>query len=916
MSSPGELAFGGAVAACLGLGVLAVVVLLLWISSPYPGGGPGTALHHAADLWLLAHGADLVRTRTLSGVPAPIGLTPLLLAALPCWLLYRASSHLLGGREDALAGEAEGDAYGMYDTYDTYDTYNGDGCDGSDDCDDTAGTAEIDHAAEQPGFVVEQQRFAAGALLGGYLLVGLGAILYSCYGALHVSPLSALFHLPLVAGAAVAAGAWRAAYRLGNPFPLLVGLVAAYAPPRPRAVLARLYHSPALRTALDRVRFGPVLRAGAAATAVLLGGGALLVAVSLIGHAGAARESFGQLADVASGQLAILLVSLALLPNAAVWGAAYGLGPGFTIGATSAVSTQAASGYPSLPRFPLLAALPGEGEAATLTCVVAGAIPVAAGLAIAWFVAGESLPRPLPPSPPRSGGGKGAPEPATEAAWPWWDTALTAALAAVACGIAVAFLTAAASGPLGDGSLARFGPDWLLTGPFATAWTVTIAPPFALVFRWWRARRAASAAARARRGAAGRCPRGLVGRLRLRLTRRLTDWLVTVEGAVAARRAPRTPYEPPPTDALLAERAPAPSVAAPPPVAPPPVSSPPAAPPRVETSSGSLPPVAPAPAALPRVETSSGSSSPVVPSPATPSPITPSPADPPPADPSPAAPSPVAQPQVGNFSGGSAPATSPPGVPSPDSPAPAAPPPTVPPLVGPPLAGPSPAGTSSAGPSPVAPFPAGPPPAGPLPAHMTSADLPPADSLPPSNARPPADAPPSGRPSDHSSPTATPPPPPTVPPSVGAPPGDSSPGTEAAGRQRQRPRRARVGGWAGVRRSWSGHGPAVPADAKRGAATRARHRRPAAAATRAAEVAQWWRERHPRPDHDHEHGSSERWQLTPHTTWSPPPVGRPPEGSWHATAARQTRWAALKTSGGGLMPDFEPLAPTTPDDPD
>ncbi|KOG60252.1 hypothetical protein ADK38_42555, partial [Streptomyces varsoviensis] len=86
----------------------------------------------------------------------------------------------------------------------------------------------------------------------------------------------------------------------------------------------------------------------------------------------------------------------------------------------------------------------------------------------------------------------------------------------------MAFLTAAASGPLGDGSLARFGPDWLLTGPFATAWTVTIAPPFALVFRWWRARRAASAAARARRGAAGRCPRGLVGRLRLRLTRRLT----------------------------------------------------------------------------------------------------------------------------------------------------------------------------------------------------------------------------------------------------------------------------------------------------------------------------------------------------------------------------------------------------------
>ena len=91
--SPGLAAgfLGGALAAGLGLGSFAVLVMVLWISSPYPDSGPGSALHVAASLWLLAHGAELVRTDTLSGVPAPVGVTPLLLLVLPAWLMQRAA---------------------------------------------------------------------------------------------------------------------------------------------------------------------------------------------------------------------------------------------------------------------------------------------------------------------------------------------------------------------------------------------------------------------------------------------------------------------------------------------------------------------------------------------------------------------------------------------------------------------------------------------------------------------------------------------------------------------------------------------------------------------------------------------------------------------------------------------------------
>ncbi|MFD2121263.1 hypothetical protein ACFSNO_19110 [Streptomyces cirratus] len=64
---------GGAVAAGLGLGFLAVLVIVLWISSPYPDSGPGGALHLAAGLWLLAPGPNSSATKPCRGCPHPSG---------------------------------------------------------------------------------------------------------------------------------------------------------------------------------------------------------------------------------------------------------------------------------------------------------------------------------------------------------------------------------------------------------------------------------------------------------------------------------------------------------------------------------------------------------------------------------------------------------------------------------------------------------------------------------------------------------------------------------------------------------------------------------------------------------------------------------------------------------------------------
>ncbi|WP_406455604.1 DUF6350 family protein [Streptomyces sp. NBC_01622] len=422
---------GGAVAAGLGLGSFAVLVMVLWISSPYPDSGPDGALHMAAALWLLAHGVELVRTDTLSGIPAPVGVTPLLLLVLPVWLLHRAA-------RDAVLGGADEDT-------------------------------DIPPVPARTAW--------AGVALG-YLAVGTAAALYASGGQLSPSWSWTVVCLPLLAAGAAGSGVWTAYGRPREPVLSVLVLLPAG--------LRRLVLGPEARE--SRARIGTAARAAGIGTAVFVGGGALLLTASLVWHGGAAQTSFLRLTEALSGRFAVLLLCLALIPNAAVWSAAYALGPGFALGTHHTVDPLSSAPAPLLPPFPLLAAVPDAGTGTPLNWL-AVLLPVAAGLTVGWFVArvavgqqgdgeGEVV---------EAGGSRGAVTRAS-APWPQGRTAATALLAAALCAVALALFAELSGGPLGGAALARFGPVWWQTGGAALGWLAVVAVPTAMGLRAWRLR--------------------------------------------------------------------------------------------------------------------------------------------------------------------------------------------------------------------------------------------------------------------------------------------------------------------------------------------------------------------------------------------------------------------------------------------
>jgi hypothetical protein len=196
---------------------------------------------------------------------------------------------------------------------------------------------------------------------------------------------------------------------------------------------ARLW--PAVLPALPD-RMARLVPATAIATAGLVAGGALIAGASLARHIGRAADLAAAAAPGKVGGMALLLLGVALVPNAAVWGTAWLAGPGFHVGVGTAVGPYGTVLGP-VPSLPLLAALPGPVPA--WIGVVALCVPVGAGA-----LAGIAVVRRLPVC-----------------------TSLAAAREAVLVGPLVGVVMALAAwlsgGPVGGARLTDVGPTpWLL----------------------------------------------------------------------------------------------------------------------------------------------------------------------------------------------------------------------------------------------------------------------------------------------------------------------------------------------------------------------------------------------------------------------------------------------------------------------
>lgn len=197
------------------------------------------------------------------------------------------------------------------------------------------------------------------------------------------------------------------------------------------------------------------VRAGA--IGVLVGAGAIaaaglvLTVVSLVLHRQRLDALFGLYRGGWFSTVVLALVCVALLPNAAAFGAAYLLGPGFAIGTQTLVSPMVVE-LGKVPALPLLAALPSPGQPpvtmafAYAISVVAGALGLAA--AIRYAVRHDD---------------------------DWRALSIDrAALRGVLTGLAAAVLTTGlilfSGGAWGDGRLSLIGAPALSTLALSVAW--------------------------------------------------------------------------------------------------------------------------------------------------------------------------------------------------------------------------------------------------------------------------------------------------------------------------------------------------------------------------------------------------------------------------------------------------------------
>jgi hypothetical protein len=186
------------------------------------------------------------------------------------------------------------------------------------------------------------------------------------------------------------------------------------------------------------------LRPAAAALAVQVGAGALLVAVMLVVEREGVTSLYGVLGAGVVGGAVLTVGQVAVLPNLAVWGAAFLAGPGFVVGRGTSV-TPAAVSLGDLPAVPVLGALPTPGSMPG-GVLLALLVPLAAGGVGGWLVLR------------RRGQDAGR-----------WPAVVDTVLTGLFAGAGAAVLCWLAGGGIGPGRLGVAGPSPLANGAVLAA---------------------------------------------------------------------------------------------------------------------------------------------------------------------------------------------------------------------------------------------------------------------------------------------------------------------------------------------------------------------------------------------------------------------------------------------------------------
>ncbi|MCU7824377.1 DUF6350 family protein [Kitasatospora sp. DSM 101779] len=312
----------------------------------------------------------------------------------------------------------------------------------------------------------------------GYLAVAALAVA-ECSSDEAVLAADPVADLPAVAAVTAAGLAWGFCAGHGVPRP---GLPAAF----PAALAARLRSWATADWAPPQGAAAALRRTAASWLLGLLAAGGLLLTTAVA--LGTAGRSAAGLADGPAGVLGLLLACTLLLPNAALWTSSYALGPGFAVGAGTAVSPMATH-LGTVPEFPLFALVPTDSPGAAGQAVLA-VLPLLAGAVPALLLG-------------RAAAGSGTTRP-----WHPAGTVLVAFAAVLTVSAAAAAAAWLSGGALAAGRMSALGPVPWQAAVTAAGWSAAVVPPGALLARWLLTRTDDPAGARlAAWTATARCPR-------------------------------------------------------------------------------------------------------------------------------------------------------------------------------------------------------------------------------------------------------------------------------------------------------------------------------------------------------------------------------------------------------------------------